>query len=268
MRYILLNNRSVWKGWSTMSKPQIVLFSLGPGSRKLQVFQARLHESNEVASELPLFLSQCPLFCPGVYWPPPSDFASALENGPWQWQSIAAYSGYSGFFAFCDAVETFALQGTNTTAPATGVGLDKALAGYAHWVNTTMIPGCKSSTIFVSWARSDFLFCLVCKSYGYTDERDISCLDTYNTSMTFYTDYSVGNVCLYLHFDLVILLYGALQPGPMISRRRLDWISLHVIHRKLERMLIIRQPWNRQWNWFLCNQPLDFWQEYVKIQIS
>ncbi|KUJ21682.1 uncharacterized protein LY89DRAFT_729195 [Mollisia scopiformis] len=122
------------------------------------------------------------------------DFASALENGPWQWQSIALYSGYSEFFEFCDAVETFALQGSNTTAPATGVGLEKALAGYANWVNTSLIPG-------------------FCQYYGYTDERDLSCFDTYNASMSFYTDYTVGN------------------------------------------------PWNRQWNWFLCNQPLDFWQD-------
>jgi hypothetical protein len=29
----------------------------------------------------------------------------AIENGPWLWQSNTFYTGYSGFFKFCDAVE-------------------------------------------------------------------------------------------------------------------------------------------------------------------
>lgn len=29
----------------------------------------------------------------------------AIENGPWLWQSNSFYTGYSGFFKFCDAVE-------------------------------------------------------------------------------------------------------------------------------------------------------------------
>lgn len=33
------------------------------------------------------------------------DFASALENGPWQWQSHDFATGYSGFDEFCDYVE-------------------------------------------------------------------------------------------------------------------------------------------------------------------
>jgi hypothetical protein len=30
---------------------------------------------------------------------------SAIENGPWLWQSNSFYTNYSGFFQFCDAVE-------------------------------------------------------------------------------------------------------------------------------------------------------------------
>lgn len=30
---------------------------------------------------------------------------SAIENGPWLWQANSFYTGYSGFFEFCDYVE-------------------------------------------------------------------------------------------------------------------------------------------------------------------
>ena len=33
------------------------------------------------------------------------DFGAAIENGPWLWQSNSFYTGYSGFYQFCDAVE-------------------------------------------------------------------------------------------------------------------------------------------------------------------
>ncbi|RDW88519.1 hypothetical protein BP6252_00551 [Coleophoma cylindrospora] len=121
------------------------------------------------------------------------DFASALQNGPWLWQSNSFYSGYSGFYQWCDAIEGVS-AGANITPNATGVGLEKALAGYANWVNTTLIPG-------------------YCQSYGYTDEYELECLDTYNASMLLFTDLTVGNLG------------------------------------------------NRQWNWMLCNEPLDYWQD-------
>jgi len=33
------------------------------------------------------------------------DFMGVLENGPWLWQSNSFYTGYSGFYQFCDAIE-------------------------------------------------------------------------------------------------------------------------------------------------------------------
>jgi hypothetical protein len=72
------------------------------------------------------------------------DFAAVLPVGPYQWQENDFYTGYSAFFQFCDAVEG-AVPGADTTTPATGVGLEKALAGYANWINTTQVPGCKES---------------------------------------------------------------------------------------------------------------------------
>jgi hypothetical protein len=70
------------------------------------------------------------------------DFAAVLPSGPYQWQSNDFYTGYSEFFQFCDAVEN-AVPGANTDTPATGVGLEKALAGYANWIQTSVVPGCK-----------------------------------------------------------------------------------------------------------------------------
>lgn len=67
------------------------------------------------------------------------DFAAVLENGPWLWQSNSFYTGYSGFYQFCDAVEN-AVPGSGIPTPASGVGLTKALAGYASWINSTIVP--------------------------------------------------------------------------------------------------------------------------------
>jgi len=89
-------------------------------------------------------------------------------------------------------------NGTNATIPAgKGVGLQKALAGYAYWFNSTVLPG-------------------FCAGYGYSDwtgEWDVGCFSSYNASSPVYTDITVGNVA------------------------------------------------NRQWYWFLCNEPFGWWQE-------
>ena len=128
------------------------------------------------------------------------DFATAIENGPWLWQSIQFYSNYSSFYQFCDFVENVAAAGnfSNATVPdAKGVGMRKALNGYAKWFRTTFLPG-------------------FCESYGYDDFAgtiNVECFNTYNTSSPLFTDYSVTNT-----FD-------------------------------------------RQWIWFLCNEPFAYWQD-------
>jgi hypothetical protein len=63
------------------------------------------------------------------------DFASMLQNGPWLWQGNSFYTGYSGFYQFCDAIENVP-AGSPITPDSNGVGLTKALAGYANWVRT------------------------------------------------------------------------------------------------------------------------------------
>lgn len=73
------------------------------------------------------------------------DFASVLENGPWLWQSDSFYSGYSDFYFWCDSVENVgSLYPNATSVPGEeGVGLEKALEGYAKWTKEYLVPGCK-----------------------------------------------------------------------------------------------------------------------------
>lgn len=74
------------------------------------------------------------------------DFASVLENGPWQWQGNSFTTGYSSFYQWCDAVENVGALFPNTSSVpgAEGVGLTKALDGYAKWIREEVVPGCKS----------------------------------------------------------------------------------------------------------------------------
>lgn len=78
------------------------------------------------------------------------DFASVLENGPWEWQSNQFYTGYSGFYFFCDSVENVGELFPNaTTVPGVeGVGLEKALDGYAKWISEYLVPDSKLHVTF------------------------------------------------------------------------------------------------------------------------
>lgn len=74
-----------------------------------------------------------------------ADFANVLENGPWEWQSNDFDTGYSEFYLWCDSVENVGQLFPNSTAVPgeEGVGLEKALDGYARWVKEYVLPGCK-----------------------------------------------------------------------------------------------------------------------------
>lgn len=73
------------------------------------------------------------------------DFANVLENGPWLWQSNDFDTGYSDFYVWCDTVENVGpLYPNSTIVPgAEGVGLEKALNGYAKWVTEYLLPDSK-----------------------------------------------------------------------------------------------------------------------------
>lgn len=66
------------------------------------------------------------------------------------------------------------VAGAAVTPDEKGVGLQKALAGYAQWVNETMIPG-------------------YCQGYGYEGVRETACMDTYDPNNKIFTDHSVNN---------------------------------------------------------------------------
>jgi hypothetical protein len=118
------------------------------------------------------------------------DFASVLENGPWTWQSHDFDSGYSSVYQFCDYVEN-AVSGvfntssackpgtnaTTTTVPgANGVGLKKALHGYATWTSQVLLPDYCSSL-----------------DSSFEGTLNTECFDSYNASNPIYTDTSVDN---------------------------------------------------------------------------
>nr|POE51727.1 putative extracellular serine carboxypeptidase [Quercus suber] len=105
------------------------------------------------------------------------DFMGALENGPWLWQSNQFYTNYSGFFQWCDNIEGVYNQ-TDVAIPGPeGVGLEKALQGYADWWKEIYFPG-------------------FCESYGYPEFEgtyNTYCMDTYDPHNPFFTDTSLSN---------------------------------------------------------------------------
>ncbi|KAF6807958.1 serine carboxypeptidase S28 [Colletotrichum musicola] len=103
------------------------------------------------------------------------DFASALVGPLGFWQSIQLYTGYSDFYAMCDAVE--GAKSNVTTYSADGVGLPKALDNYAKWWSSEYLPGS-------------------CASYGveeWQDELNVACFDSYNATSPIYTDWTADN---------------------------------------------------------------------------
>jgi hypothetical protein len=92
---------------------------------------------------------------------------SILANGPYLWQSNSFYTGYSGFFQFCDAIEGVEAGAAKVPGPD-GVGLTKALANYAAYVNSTILPG-------------------YCKSLGYNDTYNVECFNTYDENNNLFT---------------------------------------------------------------------------------
>ncbi|KAH9948740.1 peptidase S28 [Amylocystis lapponica] len=122
------------------------------------------------------------------------DFAGALRNNLFDWQSLQPYGGPGQqFFQFCDALEVK----DNVSAPAAGWGLEHALNAWgSYWANTYLSEIC-----------------------GDLDAE--SCMGTYNASA--YTDISVDNsdrswqwiVCNYMGF----LQDGAPAGQPTIVSR-------------------------------------------------
>jgi hypothetical protein len=112
------------------------------------------------------------------------DFMAALESGPWLWQGNQFYTN-SGFFDWCDYIENVHDTGNGTAHNGTlpgeeGVGVEKALAGYAKWWVEVELPG-------------------YCENLGpdypeFAGTNNTFCFDTYNASNPLFTDTSLSNV--------------------------------------------------------------------------
>ncbi|KAF2162460.1 hypothetical protein M409DRAFT_37398 [Zasmidium cellare ATCC 36951] len=101
------------------------------------------------------------------------DFMTTLENGPWLWQANSDLS-ISGFWDWCDYVENSVNASGSSLPGPEGVGLEKALDGYAAWLRS-YIPGS-------------------CASYGYFQgDENTDCYDSYDASSPIFTDLSVNN---------------------------------------------------------------------------
>ncbi|KAK4231649.1 hypothetical protein QBC38DRAFT_200927 [Podospora fimiseda] len=91
------------------------------------------------------------------------DFASALESGPWSWQLTQLYStttlGYSPYYVFCDYVENVWPNSTNPVPGAKGVGLKKALDGYAKYMKEEVIPDTCANSGYPEWQGRNNTLC-------------------------------------------------------------------------------------------------------------
>ncbi|KAH8886065.1 endoprotease endo-Pro [Thozetella sp. PMI_491] len=96
------------------------------------------------------------------------DFASALESAAWQWQATDFTTGYSGFYQFCDYVENMFPNVTTPAPGPEGVGLCKALNGFARWSKEFLAPD---------------------NSCG----EGSNCFDSYDADSTDYTNWDASN---------------------------------------------------------------------------
>ncbi|KAK0665427.1 putative serine protease [Cercophora samala] len=110
------------------------------------------------------------------------DFAAELTWGLASLQITQFYSemmiGHSPFYQFCDYVEGTYPVSPNTTVPGEdGVGLEKALEGYARYIKEDVIPGFCAKSGYPEWQ----------------DENSTLCLQNMNASSLAFTDLSVKN---------------------------------------------------------------------------
>ncbi|SPQ26465.1 40fb040e-439d-4494-9381-05300f302a92 [Thermothielavioides terrestris] len=144
-----------------------------------------------------------------------ADFASAIESGPWQWQSGQFYSittlGYTPYYRFCDYIENVWPNSTNKVPGPWGVGLSKALDGYAKYFTEEVLPG-------------------ACESSGYDDWKgkyNTRCFQSLNASNVAYKDLSPSN---YMNRQWMWMLcnepFEWWQDGAPLTERTL--VSRHV----------------------------------------
>jgi hypothetical protein len=104
------------------------------------------------------------------------DFMAALEWAPWLWQGNQFYAN-TGFYTWCDFVENSVNETDPSKIPgAEGVGLAKALKGFAKWSKDYYFP---------NWCQDTFGY--------FGGGLNTECFDTYNKSNPIFTDTSLSN---------------------------------------------------------------------------
>jgi hypothetical protein len=133
------------------------------------------------------------------------DFMTVLQQfGPDLWQDTQ-FAGDYGFFAWCDYIE----GSIDNTASST-TGPDKALDGYARWLQDATFPN-------------------PCKDYAYNDYLDgtnnTNCFETHNASSLIFLDTTLSNtanrqwVWMLCNEPFEWWPDGAPKPHPSISSR-------------------------------------------------
>lgn len=114
----------------------------------------------------------------------PSDIGAALAVAPGQWQEKEFFTGYDDFDKWCDYIENAVttssngttLYPTKFTAGPEGVGLQRALQGYATWFTTLVLPNACAELSAV-----------------WKGKYNAECFNKHNASSPMFTDTSVLN---------------------------------------------------------------------------
>ncbi|GAB1316460.1 hypothetical protein MFIFM68171_06670 [Madurella fahalii] len=106
------------------------------------------------------------------------DFAYALETGPWLWQSTQFYSqnltGRVPYYRFCDYVEGVWPNSTNPVPGAEGVGLTKALEGYAKHIRENVVDGRCQYSGYPEWQGRNNTACFKNQDPDNLSYKDLS----------------------------------------------------------------------------------------------
>ncbi|KAG5930960.1 hypothetical protein E4U53_002032 [Claviceps sorghi] len=109
-----------------------------------------------------------------------NDFATALLNALWSWQGTQFVKPKKPepFFVFCDYIENVFPGTKDRHIPGPeGVGLEKALDGFARWSTEVLIPG----------------YCAGYKYWKGAKNTSVACFDYNDAQNPFYHDLSVDN---------------------------------------------------------------------------
>ncbi|KAG2129726.1 uncharacterized protein EDB93DRAFT_1256142 [Suillus bovinus] len=158
------------------------------------------------------------------------DFAGALQSNLFDWQALQPYVGPGAmFFQFCDALEVK----NGISAGPEGWGLENAIHSWGNFWNTTYYNvGRRFPSFLIDVAKLDSEVC------GSNDAE--TCLGTYDTSQSYYTNVTVNNGNR-SWFWMVCNQVGWYQVGPPEGQPAIVSRILQPIHYERECVSMFRQ---------------------------